>query len=69
MRKRRRRKKRFWSIWRLIVAMSICLNLFGLHTHIKREFVKQPAVKRHAVLLIVDGVERRVRLTGKRIGF
>ena len=69
MRKRKKARKKFWTVWRLIIAMSFCLNLFGAYTHISRAFARQPYIHKQAIRLTSDGVQRRVRLFGQKLGF
>ena len=57
---RKRKRKKFWSIWRLIVVMSFCLNVFGLRSFIVKTATGIPAVRRHFAGVVVDGYWYRV---------
>lgn len=53
-------KRKPQIIWRLIVALSFCLNVFGGWQLGIKWFNKMPWVKRQALFLMGDGVKFRI---------
>ena len=57
---RRLKKVSKWRvILKFIMAMSLCLNMFGAYKLVGERFSKLPLVKREAMKLALDGFKYR----------
>jgi len=54
-----RRKQKLLTIWKLIIALSLCLNAFGGYRIMTKWFTSQPLVKREIAKLLFDGCKYR----------
>ena len=52
---------------RFALTMSVCLNLFVGYNLAVRKFGKMSWIKRHAILMYVEGAERRWKKLGDKI--
>ena len=51
------KKKSKWPVtWRLLVILSMLINVFQLQDRVYKAFTKQPAIKRFVVLATIDRV-------------
>ena len=53
------KRKKFWTIWKLIIALSFCLNVFGGYKLIGQRWSQTSWVKRESVKLAWDGLKYR----------
>ena len=55
-----KKKRSNWlTIWRLVIAISFCLNVFGAYSVIQKRWRSTPFYKREVIKLCQDGLKWR----------
>ena len=51
-----------WQVtWRILIIVSMLINVFQLQSKVLKAFTKQPAIKRFVVLATIDRVIDKIR--------
>ena len=58
--KRKKKVSKLQVLWRLLIVISMLINAFQLQDRIVKTFMSQPAIKRFAMLTMIDGLKYRL---------